>query len=108
MVRLPVSKSQREKGARGEREFAELLREYGFDARRDGRLDDDLDHDVPGVHIEVKRRNTLALPSWTRQAEQDAGGRVPVVAYRGDRDPWRVSMPAAFFLELLADRRERG
>ena len=29
-----MSKMSREKGKRGEREFCELLREHGFDARR--------------------------------------------------------------------------
>jgi Holliday junction resolvase len=97
-----MGRSQREKGKRGEREFADLLQDHGFHARRDGRLDDDLDHDADGYHFEVKRRETLALPAWSRQAEQDAGDRVPVVAYRRNSEPWRCSLPADRLLRLLA------
>ena len=97
-----MARAQREKGKRGEREFAELLRQHGFQAKRDGRLDDDLAHDIDGYHLEVKRRETLALPEWTRQAEQDARGRVAVVAYRASNQPWRVSLNADHFISLLA------
>jgi Holliday junction resolvase len=111
-----VSRSEREKGARGEREFAELLRQHGFEAKRDGRLEDDLAHNVPDVHFEVKRCERLDLPCWTRQAEADAGSRDAVVAYRKSGEPWRVSMTADHYLELhmvlrdwvLAQGFERG
>ena len=101
-----MAKTSREKGKRGEREFAEILTRHGFDARRDGRLDDDLAHNVGGYHYEVKRRETLALPQWTRQAEQDAGAREPVVAYRRSREPWRASIDADRLVRLLAIERE--
>jgi hypothetical protein len=100
-----MSRAQREKGKRGEREFAALLENHGFSARRDGRLDDDLAHDVDGYHFEVKRRETLALPAWHRQAEQDAGDRVAVVAYRRNAEPWRASLDAEQLVRLLSIER---
>ena len=101
-----MAKASREKGKRGEREFAEILTRHGFEAYRDGRLDDDVAHNVGGYHFEVKRRETLALPQWTRQAEQDAGAREAVVAYRRSREPWRCSIDADRLVRLLAIERE--
>lgn len=98
-----MARASREKGKRGEREVRDLLREHGFDARRDGRLDDDLAHNVAGFHFEVKRRETLALPAWTTQAERDAGpDRVPVVVYRRNSEPWRASLPFDALCRLLS------
>ena len=97
-----MSRSQRIKGKVGEREFAKLLIEYGFDARRDGRLDDDLSHDVPGAHIEVKRRERLDIPAWLKQTEADAKGRDPILAFRTNGQPWRCVVDAKFLLALLA------
>lgn len=95
-----MGRSSRRKGADAEREFRDVLRAHGFEAERDGRLEADLAHNVPGVHFEVKRRETLALPEWCRQAEDECNGAVPVVAYRRSREPWRVVLPAAEFLRL--------
>lgn len=92
----------RAKGAGGEREFRDVLRSHGYEARRDGRLDDDLDHDVPGTHFEVKRRERYELDEWIAQAERDARGRVPIVAFRKSRQPWRLIVPADHYLALRA------
>jgi Holliday junction resolvase len=93
--------SSRRKGANGERDFRNLLRAFGFACDRDGTEHGDLRHDVPGVHFEVKRRETLALPQWIRQAEEDADARdVAVVAFRQSRQPWRVVVEAEEFLRL--------
>lgn len=92
--------TSRRKGASAEREFRDVLRTFGFKAYRDGRLDADLAHNVPGVHIEVKRRETLAIPAWCRQAERDSRGLVAVVAFRRSREPWRVVVPADEYLRL--------
>jgi len=51
--------------------------------------------------MEAKRRETLAIPQWLRQAETDARpGLVPVVAFRQSRQPWRVVVPLEEFLRL--------
>lgn len=98
---MASGRGSRQKGARGEREFRDLLCASGFEARRDGRLDDDLVHNVEGFHFEVKRRETLAIPAWMRQARKDANGRIPVVAFRRNGEPWQVVIDAEAFLNLL-------
>jgi hypothetical protein len=100
-----VSRASRRKGAAGELEVAKLLAAHGFDCRRDGRLDTDLVHDCAGWHFEVKRAESLRLPEWTRQAETDANGRVPVVVYRSSREPWRAVLPFDALCVLLAKGR---
>ena len=101
-----MARAERDKGKRAEREVAAILRSHGFRARRDGRLDADLAHDVAGVHFEVRRRETLALPAWTRDCERAAGGRVPVVAYRRSAEPWRAVLPLDELARLLALERD--
>ena len=103
-----MARAQRRKGIRGELEVAAILRAHGFAARRDGRLDEDLAHDVAGYHFEVRRRETLALPAWTRDAEQGAAGRVPVVAYRRSGEPWYAVLPFEELARLLAIERGVG
>jgi len=103
-----MPRAQRDKGKRGEREVAAVLREHGFRARRDGRLEADLAHDVDGYHFEVRRRETLALPAWTRDAEQAAEGRVPIVVYRRSGEPWRAVIPLDELARLLALKRVAG
>jgi len=101
-----VSKREREKGKRGEREVARLLGWHGFDARRDGRLDDDLAHDVEGVHFEVKRCESLRIPQWFRDAAEVAGEREAVLCYRRSGELWHAVVELDFLLELLAERRD--
>jgi len=104
-----VSRREREKGKRGEREVAAKLCAFGFDARRDGRLDDDLAHDVAGVHFEVKRCETLKIPQWSRAAADAAGpDRTPIVVFRRSGESWKAVVEFDYLLELLAERRQRG
>jgi hypothetical protein len=52
--------------------------------------------------VEVKRAETLRLPDWTRQAELEApSGTIPIVAYRRNREPWRVSVRLDHLIALL-------
>ena len=95
-----MSLNSRQKGANAEREFRDVLRGYGFQCERDGRLDSDLKHNVPGVYWEIKRRETLAIPKWIRQAENECGSLEPVVAFRTSRQPWRVVVSADEYLRL--------
>lgn len=98
----PNGRTSRSKGARGELEVRDVLRKHGFTCERGARYENDLVHNIKGFHFEVKRRETLDLPAWTRQAERDSGeGEVPCVAYRKTREPWRVSLPLETLLELL-------
>jgi hypothetical protein len=84
----------RRKGQRGEIEAAaELRRLFRIEARR-GRQYQGTDQspdvlaDIPGVHIEVKRCESLRLYPAIEQAAADAGGNVPVVLHRANQKPW--------------------
>lgn len=102
-----MGRASREKGKRGEREFAEALRDAGWTDARRGRqyrgTEDSPDVvGLPGVHLEVKRRERLEVEKWCLQVEAEAPeGAVPVVAWRRNRQRWRVSLPLEDFLRLL-------
>jgi len=101
-----VSRAERDKGARGEREVAAILRRYGLPADRTVQqsgiyLRGDLTG-VPGYHFEIKRQETLRLPAWLRQAREDAAnGDVPVVAFRQSGDEWHAVLPLDALAKLL-------
>ncbi len=79
----------------------DILRAHGREARRDGRLDDDLNHDIDGYHLEVKRRERYEIDSWLEQAERDAGEREPIVVFRKSKEPWRAIIRLDALLGLL-------
>jgi hypothetical protein len=87
----------REKGAAGEREFADELR-FLFgdeDARRGVQYSGLEGKDVvvpalPGVHWEVKRTECLRLYAALQQAIRDAGEDIPVVAHRRNGTRWVI------------------
>lgn len=101
--------NSKRKGKVGEREFAALLRENGFDARRGvqfaGGADspDVVSSALPWLHIEVKRTQALNLADACAQAEGDCGGKPWVVAHRRNHAPWLITMRAEFFFELLRE-----
>jgi Holliday junction resolvase len=105
-----MGRASRAKGSRGELELARIIREHGFACERtgrNGRTSEDVTHDIPGVHLEAKRRESLALPAWLKQAEGDAApGLVPVVAFRRSREPWRVVVPLDDWLRLKQIERD--
>ena len=92
--------NSRRKGKVGEREFAALLREHGFDARRGvqfaGGADspDVVSEALRFLHIEVKRTQALNLVDACAQAEGDCGGKPWIVAHRRNRKPWFITMDA--------------
>lgn len=98
--------SERRKGIAAEREVAELLRSYGLPAKRipnSGGLE--LKGDLAGVdgyHIEVKRQETLRLPTWLRQAADECGAAEPVVVFRQNRGEWYATVRLEALAELLA------
>lgn len=110
-----MSKLSRDKGKRGERDFAAFCQLHGFDVHRTaqccgktGQAPDVIG--IPGVHIEVKRTERLNLPAAFDQATRDAAaagtGNIPVVAHRMSRQPWLVTMPADAWLRLLSSLKE--
>ena len=99
-----MGKSSRDKGKRGEREVASLLREYGYDARRGvqyhgGPSSPDV-VGLPGIHIEVKRTERLDLYGALAQSIGDAGGDMPVVIHRRNDCRWVVIQPLEDWIEL--------
>ena len=85
-------KGARNKGAQGEREFLKIVTELLADRGVTVELRRNYDQTaiggadclrLPGVAIEVKRQETLALPSWWRQAidqAQRCEEAIPVLA----------------------------
>jgi hypothetical protein len=106
-----MGRSQRVKGAVGEREVANIIRAVGLDVDRvpnSGglRVKGDLTG-LDGFHLEVKRQETLCLPKWLRQAHDEAADdEVPVVIFRqskrvGNVGEWHACLPLAGLLDLL-------
>ena len=106
--------NSRTKGKVGEREFAALLREHGFDAKRGQQFAGGADSPdvvspaLPWLHFEVKRVEHLNLTDATDQARRDstrgapAGVQKPwVVAHRRNHAPWLITMSAETFFKLL-------
>jgi hypothetical protein len=98
--------SQRNKGARGEREACVVLERMTgepwqrscIQSRRGGSEAPDV---APvnaaspraRLHVEVKRGARIGWNAAMRQAVRDAGdGRVPLVLARQDRGPWELLM----------------
>ena len=99
--------NSRQKGARGERELAGILRDYGYQARRGQQYSGaNGDADVvglPGVHIECKRVERLNLYDAMSQSRHDARvGETPVVMHRKDHSEWLVTMSLADFMDLYS------
>jgi len=94
----------RSKGARGEREFCELLREHGFEARRGvqfagGPDSPDVVTDLP-CHVEVKRTETFS-PSYLLQAERDAHPALqPAVFWKRNNWKWCAFVCAHHYVAL--------
>ena len=103
-------KSQ-QKGARGERELAAVLREYGYEIRRGGSLSFGTVSDLvglPGVHIEVKRVERLNVPEAMHQAARDSErfrDGAPAVFHRRSREPWLVTMRLADWISLYQQQK---
>ncbi len=105
--------NSRNKGKVGEREFASLLREHGFDARRGQQFSgspdspDVVSDALAWLHVEVKRVQNLNLTDACVQAEGDQtkSGRTKklawVVAHRKNHAPWLITMKADTFVKLL-------
>lgn len=104
-----MGKSSRDKGKRGEREFAALCREHGYDCRRTsqycGQTGDASDVvGLPGIHIEVKRVERLNIEDAMSQARRDAKpGEIPMVAHRRNNCRWLVTMDAEDWFRLYRD-----
>jgi len=98
-------KNSRAKGARGERELSNLLKEHGFDTRRGQQYcGANGDADVvglPGIHIECKRVEKLNVYNALEQAKSDKKeDEIATVFHRKDRSDWLVTMSFADWVEM--------
>ncbi len=97
-------KNSKQKGKRGELEFANLCREHGFPARRSQQyagIHGDADViGIPGVHVEVKRVERLNVSVAMQQAIRDCQNSIPIVAHRKNREPWYITMRAEDWFRL--------
>ena len=102
-----MGKMQKEKGKRGEREVAKILREHGYEgARRTsqyaGVTGDSSDVvGLEGFHIEVKRQERANIYEWFAQSKRDAGTDIPIVVFRRSGDEWMVLLNFEEFLEVI-------
>lgn len=102
-----MSINSKDKGKRGERELANLLREHGYkEAKRSVQYcgvngDADVIDALEGIHIECKRNERLNIYEAMEQAQTDAReGEKPAVFHRKNRKPWLVTMRLEDWLEL--------
>lgn len=105
-----MSRAERAKGARGEREVAAIFRAAGFDCDRTPnsgglRILGDLYGGEMPFHVEVKRQEVARPWMWWEQARSEApANTLPIVAFRRNLTPWL----AMTNLELLARLLARG
>jgi Holliday junction resolvase len=99
--------NSREKGKRGEREWAECLRSMGFKNARRGQQfsgspeSPDVVGGIPMTHAEVKRVQALNISVAMGQAARDAGSQeIPYVAHRRNGEEWLVTVKAKDLIRL--------
>lgn len=87
--------NSKRKGKVGELELCEVLRNYGFEARRGRQYKGTSDSPdvigIPGFHIECKRCEQGNIYAWLDQATEEAGkDSIPVVMHRRNGREWVV------------------
>ena len=102
-----MSKSQRNKGAGGERELSRLLSDaLGFVVKRKlgaAREGGD-DMEVGNFSVEVKRRKGIGCIRFLEQADTNAEiDKIPVVMMREDGGQWVVLLSLDDFLPMMRD-----
>ena len=96
--------NSRAKGAKGERELAGMLREYGYNCRRGQQYSGLEGEDVVGldyIHIESKRVETLNIEKALQQSKRDAKeNQIPAVFHRKNKEKWKVTMDLDDWIKL--------
>lgn len=98
-----------QKGKSGEREFANLLKSMGVEARRGQQFSGSPDSpDVVSslpVHWEIKRSQTLSIMKWYKQAcDEKKEGTEPVIAFRQNGEKWLCVIDAEVLIELYRNK----
>lgn len=115
-----MAAKSRTKGAAGEREFINLLqrelnsRGNTLELRRDLRQYQDsglsdVAGDLEEFAVEIKRYKTVTqgmVDAWWTEAMVQAfdAKRMPVLAYRGDKQRWRVRFPMTLLYKPVQER----
>lgn len=99
-----MSINSRAKGAKGERELANKLKDYGYNCRRGQQFSGLEGEDVvglKGIHIECKRVQALNLDEAIEQAKRDSKeGKLPAVFHRKNNKKWKVTMELEDWIKL--------
>lgn len=113
-----MGKASQRKGSAGEKELSDILNAQGFITQPGGSQTYGTVPDVtglPGIHIEVKRRERLNLAEAMQQAKKDADrfrDGLPAVFHRRNRQEWLVTMPLTAWLRIykaaLKSKKERN
>ena len=107
-----MGKMSRDKGKRGEREFAKFCRDQGFDVRRTaqycGNTGEAADVvGLPHIHVEVKNTERLSIYDSMCQAIWDANkegkGNFPIVAHKKNYHRWLIIMEAETFFAIYKE-----
>lgn len=101
-----MGKPSRDKGKRGEREVAAILRAHGYEARRGVQYKGGADSPdvigLPGFHIEVKRTEQARVYEYMEQAKaESAVDEIPIVIHRQNNKEWVVFMTLDDLLRWL-------
>ena len=103
--------NSKQKGARGEREFAKFCNFEGYTVRRGQQYNGIEGEDVvglPGIHVEVKRVERLNIYDAISQSVKDMLHskdqlRLPVVAHRKNNYEWLITMRLKDWFELYRE-----
>lgn len=99
---MPIN--SRAKGAKGERELANKLKEYGYNCRRGQQFNGLEGEDVVGldyIHIECKRVQNLNLYDAMEQSKRDRRQeQAPAVFHRKNNKKWLVTMELDDWIKL--------
>ena len=102
-----MSKAQRDKGARGERQVSQILNDYGFNSRR-GMVfvkEEDIVSDLP-IHFECKFQERTSIHEWMKQSVEQCRGKIPTVVHRRSREEWLITMKFEDFLKLIGGNKQ--
>lgn len=107
--------NSRDKGANGERELANILKEYGYKTRRGQQFCGDTGAadvvGLPQVHIECKRVERLNIYDAIEQAKSNAEAKdipfgecnLPAVFHRKNKREWLVTMPLKDWITIYRE-----
>ena len=102
---MEVYMNSKQKGKRGELEICKIIKEYGFDCHRSvqycGANGDADVIGLPGIHMEIKRVETLNIDKAMDQAASDArDGNLPAVFHRRNGQEWKVTMRLEDWMQI--------